>query len=163
MELSAKDIERFWTFVDKRGPDDCWLWQGGGPNNRYGNFSMGPRESCKTLLAHRVSYALAYGETSKQVCHQCDVTRCVNPAHLFAGTQKDNRVDCKQKGRTARGEQHGRRVLSEKEVLRIIDLDNQRMSVPSIAQKLGRAETTVRHVVAGRTWSWLTGRLYVSP
>ena len=158
MELSAADIKRFWTFVDKKGPDDCWIWQGGGPNNRYGHFSVGPRKSAKTLLAHRVSFAIAYGETDLQICHRCDVTRCVNPVHLFAGTQKDNRVDCKQKERTARGENHGYHVLTEKEVLMIIHLDKTGMAVLAIARKLGRAESTIWNVVSGRSWSWLTGR-----
>ncbi len=94
MELNRGDIKRFWNFVEKKGLDDCWIWKGGGPNNRYGNFSVGPRKSAKTYLAYRVSYFLAYGPISLQVCHHCDVTRCVNPLHLFEGTQKDNRVDC---------------------------------------------------------------------
>lgn len=157
IKLSKSDIKRFWAFVDKKGPDDCWIWGGGGPNNRYGNFSVGSRQNAKTLLAHRVSYFLTYGETDLQVCHKCDVPRCVNPLHLFAGTQKDNRVDCKNKERTARGCEHGKSVLNEETVFKIIDLYQTNKSISSIAHQLGRAETTVRHVIDGRTWSWLTG------
>ncbi len=157
MELSKSDIRRFWNFVDRKGPHDCWLWKGGGPNNRYGHFSVGPRISAKTLLAHRVSYFLAYGEITRQICHRCDVTRCVNPAHLFEGTQKDNRVDCQRKERTARGEDHGTNVMSEEEVRMIAHMCEAGISVLSIARHLNRAESTVRHVVDGKTWSWLTG------
>lgn len=158
MELNEKDIERFWRFVDKKDPDDCWIWKGGGPNNPYGSFSVGPRVSAKTLLPHRVSYALAYGETKLQVCHTCDVTRCVNPARLFAGTQKDNRVDCKQKGRAAKGEGHGCHKLTEKDVLEIIRLDEAGWLGIDIARKFKRGKSTIYNILHGKNWSWLTGR-----
>lgn len=112
MNLSNEDIERFWKFVDKKDSNSCWDWLGGGPNNPYGNFSVGPRKTVKTYLAHRVSYFIHFGQTDLQVCHVCDNTRCVNPNHLFSGTQLDNRVDCKQKGRTARGTKHGNNILT---------------------------------------------------
>jgi len=88
VNLSKTDIERFWTFVDRKGPDDCWLWTGGGNPKRYGHFSIGPRAITITALAHRVSYFLAYGATDLQVLHHCDVPRCVNPAHLLLAHKK---------------------------------------------------------------------------
>ena len=157
MQLSEKDIRRFWSFVDKRGPHECWPWRGGGPNNPYGNFSVGPRESAKTYLAHRVSYYLEYGVTDLHVCHKCDVPRCVNPAHLFAGTQQDNRIDCVKKGRVARGQQHGKSVLDEDTVLQIVGLSNAGLTCRQIAERIGHRESTVWNVVQGHTWSWLTG------
>jgi len=157
MTLTESDIQRFWSFVERTGPGDCWLWRGGGPRNRYGNFSVGPRALSKTHLAHRISYQLAYGPTNLQVCHSCDNPRCVNPAHLFAGTQKDNRLDCKRKNRTAKGQQHGRVVLTENEVTRIVELNRRGHSAAEIARRLLRKPTTVYNVVKGKSWSWFTG------
>lgn len=157
MKLSEKDIKRFWSFVDKRAPDECWLWTGGGSNNPYDNFSVGPRESAKTYLAHRVSYYLEYGVTDLHVCHKCDVPRCVNPAHLFAGTQQDNRIDCMKKGRVARGPKHGRSVLDEDTVRWVVGLSNAGLTCCQIAEHTGHRESTIWNVVQGRTWSWLTG------
>jgi len=158
IKLTQADVQRFWSFVDRKGPADCWLWQGGGPRNPYGNFSIGPRGLAKTYLAHRVSYQLAYGPTHLHVCHSCDNPRCVNPQHLFAGTQRDNRQDCKRKNRTARGRQHGKVVLTEHEVKQIVGLDNRGHTSGEIARELRRKPTTVYNVIKGLSWSWLTGR-----
>lgn len=74
--------------------DGCWEWQGYIHPRGYGYFSRGYR-------AHRVSYAMFTGDdpTDLYICHRCDFTRCVNPAHLFAGTPLDNMRDMKDKGR----------------------------------------------------------------
>lgn len=156
-DLSKADVERFWTFVDCKGPDDCWLWTGGGNPRRYGHFSIGPRVTAITALAHRVSYFLAYGATDLQVLHRCDVPRCVNPAHLFAGTQKVNRVDCKKKNRVSKGEAHGKSVHTEAEVLRVVDLYNKGYRVSDIAAQMGLTAGAVWNIAHGKCWSWLTG------
>lgn len=59
----------------------------------------------KSYKVHRFSYLIFKGEFSKNlyICHACDNTKCVNPDHLWIGTQKENMVDCKKKGRTTKG------------------------------------------------------------
>jgi len=91
--------ERFWEKVEKRGPDDCWEWQATKYRNGYGNIWV-PAEGRK-LLAHRYSYALANGPIPDGfvVCHTCDNRSCVNPGHLWMGTQGDNLRDMVAKGR----------------------------------------------------------------
>jgi hypothetical protein len=80
----------------------CWIWTGSTVNNLYGcvNFNY------KQYLAHRIAYKLFVGKISrsKKVCHKCDTTLCVNPLHLFMGTQKDNLADMTRKGRRAYGD-----------------------------------------------------------
>lgn len=96
-------LEDFWKWVDKSG--ECWLWTGT-TSEGYGRVRHGP----KKLLAHRVAYELTKGPIPKgmEVCHSCDNPTCVNPAHLWLGTHRDNMRDAHQKGRIkAPGERPG--------------------------------------------------------
>jgi len=89
-------MKRFWKHVDKSG--DCWEWTAC-KSRGYGKFGL----DGKTLRAHRVSYALEIGPIpdGMVICHKCDNPGCVNPAHLFAETQKHNLSDMRSKGRAA--------------------------------------------------------------
>ncbi len=88
---------RFWHKVNKT--ETCWLWTGHTNYSGYGLFrrSRGSQE----VRAHRVSWDLHYGQVPEGllVLHKCDVRNCVNPDHLFLGTQPDNVRDCEVKGR----------------------------------------------------------------
>ncbi len=92
---------RFWPKVDVRAPGDCWEWTAYRDPNGYGRMSAGQGQ---VVLAHRLSYRLHHGdlEDGMGVLHRCDNPPCVNPTHLFAGTQSDNMQDCSAKGRTTR-------------------------------------------------------------
>ena len=76
---------------------DCWLWTGYTHKNGYG----GIRVNQKQIKTHRYSYTLYRGPIPPGllVLHSCDVRNCVNPRHLFLGTQKDNVQDMMHKGR----------------------------------------------------------------
>lgn len=81
----------------------CMNWTAAGCDGRYGKFTLGSRlnGTKKTYNAHRVSYELFIGKIPKgeYVLHRCDNTLCVNPEHLFLGTQYDNMQDMIKKGR----------------------------------------------------------------
>lgn len=86
--FDAVTIGRFWGYVDKRGPDDCWLWTGYKSPKGYGYFSrLG-----KNHRAHRVAVILAGREIpADMVCdHLCRNRDCVNPAHIEIVTNRQN-------------------------------------------------------------------------
>ena len=91
----------FWRAVDIQS-SGCWLWtRATWGNNHYGCVKFQGR----ALSAHRLAYELAKGPipAALKVLHICDIPRCVNPDHLFIGTQRENMLDCKAKGRTRNG------------------------------------------------------------
>jgi len=112
-ELLDKDKARFWSKVDKKCVNECWEWigckaQGYGRIKVYG----------KLRQASHVSWILARGPIpqGKSILHRCDNPPCVNPKHLFVGTQKDNVKDMIRKGREnwATGDRNGARTHPEK-------------------------------------------------
>jgi len=90
--------ERFWKNVKKT--DSCWLWTARGRCGSlgYGQFWLGYKDGKTT--AHRAAWILTFGDPKDlYVLHKCDNPLCVNPDHLFLGTQQDNVRDCFSKGR----------------------------------------------------------------
>jgi len=117
--LSAE--ERFAKSVAKT--DGCWLWKASKDKNGYGIF-RGDLAGVMFTRAHRFSYALHTGDllVNMQALHTCDNPSCVNPDHLFSGTNADNMRDKVQKGRSRVpvGEQNGHAILTERQVRRIL-------------------------------------------
>lgn len=91
----------------------CWLWEGSAGPKNYGVM----RIDGKAQRAHRVSYSLYFGKIpeGKQVLHRCDTPCCVNPEHLFLGTNADNMADRDAKCRMAKGERHGMAKITERQ------------------------------------------------
>ncbi len=90
---------RFEDKFVKTDPDKCWIWLAGKRgNNSYGGFK--PYTKYNPVLAHRFSYQLYVGDipSNLKVLHKCDNPLCVNPNHLFLGTQLDNIKDRDKKG-----------------------------------------------------------------
>ncbi len=119
--------------------DTCWLWTGFLNNKGYGQIGVANN---KLAYTHRVSYALYIGEIPKGllVLHKCDTPACLNPEHLFLGTQKENMQDCKRKGRTtlgprARGYVDGRWAKDPKEYARLAAEKKRAADIGGVARR----------------------------
>ena len=156
--LSMKtDATAFFRRATKPSDTECWRWLGYKTPLGYGGVGIGG----KTMRAHRVAYELVKGPIPRgmMVCHSCDVRDCVNPEHLFLGTQADNMQDMRRKGRSAppeqtanRGRKNGSAKLRESQVREI------RSSVGSqsqIAASYGVSQMTVSCIKRGVRWASL--------
>ncbi len=118
----------------------------------YGVVYVGSGDdgSYRSVRAHRLSYVLTNRDVlggQVLVCHKCDVRRCVNPDHLFVGTNEDNVADCLAKGRTARGKANGMMRITDAKVLEIrrrVDLSHVKAG-----QEFGLSDGYVRRLRAG--------------
>ncbi len=152
-----RPAERFWKKVDKtpgHGPQgECWRWTAAQTNDGYGCF----RFEGRLIMAHRIAWRMTHSDPRQlKVCHKCDTPGCVNPSHLFLGTQFENMQDMVAKGRQnkAYGVGHSQNKLTEARVLAIYrDSRIQR----EIAADHDVERTTVYHIKSGRNWSHLTG------
>jgi hypothetical protein len=146
--------DSFWEKVQKTS--DCWLWTGARVNGRYYGVINHRREG-RTVrtLAHRASWLLHFGQIPAGICvlHKCDNVICVNPDHLFLGTQKDNCRDMWSKGRGKGGhppgENHPRSKLKNFQRQEILRELARGISQYKLARYFGVSQATIWRV---STW-----------
>jgi hypothetical protein len=97
--------------VDKTSA--CWLWTLKPENDGYGRLRVAPG---RRIRVHRLAWELTRGPIpdGMRVCHTCDTPLCVNPAHLWLGTDADNAADRSAKGRSATGERNASVLYPER-------------------------------------------------
>ena len=128
----------------------CWIWTGTTDGRGYGMVSF----RSKDRRAHRVSYELFKGPipVGLHILHRCDTPGCVNPAHLRAGTVKENMADRAARGRRdVRGEQIGTSRLTEEDVRKIKASPDVSQKV--LAEMFGVAPTHIWRIRTGRSWA----------
>lgn len=163
---NASIEERFWDKVPNRPEGECWIWQGttsGTGKHRYGSFWAGERYGNGQPIcvgAHRFVYTLMIGTIPEglEVCHHCDVPRCVNPAHLFVGTHAENVADCFQKGRhppLLGTRNHKTKLTPEQVVSARASFTGARGEATDLARKYGISATAMRAVLTGKHWKVL--------
>lgn len=149
---------KFLAKIDKKGPihprlkSRCWLWIGHVASDGYGVV----RYARKAIGAHRRHWELVNGEIPKglRVLHKCDNRRCVNPEHLFIGTDLDNIRDRDSKGRQVRGERSHLSKLTDEKVLEIrrIYAVRGKSAMSGLAKRFGVTVSQIRWIV--NRWCW---------
>jgi hypothetical protein len=155
LPVSIQDLERFIKYVSIKDKEECWEWTGTTDAHGYGIYSV----KHFLIKAHRASFLFYYGEIDEalEVCHCCDNPSCVNPHHLWQGTQKDNNNDRDIKGRTRTGHLYGSNntmsKLNEQDIIWIRDNYNPLIwSTRKLAKKFGVCQTNIRNILSYKSW-----------
>jgi hypothetical protein len=152
--MKGQSLEvRFWSKVKKAGPDDCWMWTGSVWHVGYGTIWRDRKQA----YAHRTAYELAHGAIPDGmcVCHRCDVKLCVNPAHLFLGTSRENFLDMVDKRRNARGEMLRQKLTAQK-VRAMRAAYAMGASQSALAREYNVNQSCVSRTVRGKHWAHIT-------
>lgn len=149
------------AYVEQRGPDECWPWNGWHNEQGYGRVEVNGR----SYYAHRIIYALAHPgsinwevkgsqATAVFVLHKCDNPGCCNPAHLFLGSHADNMADKSRKGRSPdfKGERGPRAKLTNKQAQEIRWLGSLGLASSEMAKVYGVSKPTVKSIIRGRAY-----------
>ena len=143
--------ERFWAKVDKRSPDECWEWLASKFCTGYGAIG----KAKNVLYAHRIAWELTNGPipVGMHVLHHCDNRGCMNPTHLFLGTNEDNIADKASKGRQTKGEEINNAKLTEQEVRAI---RKSPLTQYALGKLYGVSRANIGMIRNRKSWAWLT-------
>lgn len=142
-------------FIEKiKIVDECWEWISSS-DGRYGFFKF----ENLNYRSHRMSWMLHFGEIPQGmlICHKCDNMICVNPDHLFLGTQKDNVRDCIKKSRMNRptGEKNNLSRFKESDIHEIRNLYLEGISSHEIAEKYSTSPSEICDILRCKIWKHL--------
>jgi HNH endonuclease len=133
----------------------CWVWTGSKNKKGYGHICIGAGQ---IELAHRTSYRTFCGPIPDGLCvlHHCDNPVCLNPTHLFIGTQIDNINDCVSKGRNRgggqQGEHHHHAKITDENAKEILELISAGVPLSKIAERFNFSYASVYAIKIGKTW-----------
>lgn len=140
---------RFFKKVFKQEGDGCWIWNGSIEKSGYGRF----RFNGKPFLAHRASWEIHNGPIPKGegyhgtcVCHKCDNKICVNPSHLFLGSQSDNMRDLLSKGMNPHS-----RLKPEQ----VIEIRSSNYSSEILSKNYGVNKLQIQRIKRGIRWKFI--------
>jgi len=144
-------FERIMDKVEMITESGCWIFMGTatthGRIHQHGGLPSVP--------VHRAVWEHFNGPIPKDmcVCHRCDIGFCVNPNHLFLGTDLDNMRDKVKKNRQAKGERIGNAKLTTEKVIYI---KTSKLSASKIAKELGVCKSAIKAVRRGVNWAHVT-------
>ena len=156
-------LERFEAKISRCPISGCWLWTAGINAHGYGDFWAHGR----TNAAHRIAWELWVGQVPNglHVLHRCDVRCCVNPAHLFLGTNADNMADRNAKQRQAFGKRNGAHTKPDRvrhgeaqgaaklTEAQAIAIRNDPRRPRFISAQYGVSRQTIHRIKRGTAWS----------
>jgi hypothetical protein len=144
--ISQKHIKNFWSHVEIADKESCWIWTGSKSHQGYGKLLLtieGRPYHCKAI---RVAYFIGHGKDPYPLCvlHHCDNPSCVNPSHLFLGTDADNMMDMAKKGRSSH------RKLSGADVKQILADVAAGHTQTDLAARFGVCQQAISRIVLGK-------------
>lgn len=148
-ELTPKQIERFWSKVDHRGPDECWLWTAALNTNGYGKLALRVGGERRDLLAHRFALILRVGrslDAGEYATHTCDTPACVNPRHLVIGSPLTNMRDKFQRNRDGN-------PMSFERAEELRELYRSGWKQTRLAERFGIQQPQVSRIISGKKWN----------
>lgn len=137
----------------------CWIWLGACVSGNYGLVYARrfPELGKRRFKAHRASYIAFRGKIGPAscVCHRCDNPTCINPDHLFLGTQAENNADMVRKKRHSRppngaGERAGNAKLTLEQAREILASKER---TGTLSRRFGVSHGTIGHIRSGRSWT----------
>jgi hypothetical protein len=157
-KCTQKYIERFYSKITivTEGPEKgCWKIDYCCNKQGYAIFN--------NVGAHRFMYLIWHQDEEEKmigldVCHTCDNRWCVNPDHLWLGTNEENMKDMVSKNRQAKGSKHGRSVLNENIINEILSniLNGKLAKITKIAEKYQVHEDTIYRIINNKQWLHVT-------
>lgn len=158
--LSLNFPQRFFAKVQKT--DSCWLWTGCTNKDGYGCIGDAGGKATTTIKSPRASWILHFGPIPEgmKVLHNCpngDNPSCVNPAHLWLGTNKDNSIDASSKCKKSRGKYWNTSKLTPEQVEEIKRLFAMGTFLKKeLAIKFGVNPSHISRIISGHAWN-ITG------
>jgi hypothetical protein len=160
--IKNKTLLQAWEHLlnnsEKQG--DCIIYKNAKDRDGYGNFKFNGVQT----RTHRFSYRVNYGDIPKGmcVCHSCDNPSCMNPKHLWLGTNRENMQDRdrKERHKTADprytkhiGEKNGSAKLKEVDVLYIRKVtEKQKESIKELSEKFKVSTVLIRNIIKRKIW-----------
>lgn len=148
----------------------CLEWVGGASSGRYGTFIA-------NKIIYRMNRLVVNPKPGMLALHECDNSMCVNPKHLYEGTQADNVHDCVRRGRAGptrsqilathvgknhytnrhpelrmRGEKNGQAKITEDDVREIRRLIDSGLSSRITSRKFGLSQSVAHGIGARKSW-----------
>lgn len=143
--MIRKEWRRFWRKVDVGMPSECWEWKKGKTSGGYGVSTLDGQKQ----YAHRIAWKLIYDTIPNGMCilHRCDNPDCVNPSHLFLGTQADNMHDMIAKGRKV--------WASKLMAAQVLAIRESPLPQKELAETYGVDQSTISRIKHRKDWDWL--------
>lgn len=155
--------ERFHSKYERIPIAGCWIWNAAVKEFGYGVIGLGAR-SQGTIKAHRLSYQLHKGDIPRHlnVLHKCGTPSCVNPDHLYLGTQRQNAYDMIRHGRHFLPDNNGEKSTGAKltreqaEEILAAKKNKKKGTGTGLARKFSVHKSTIYQIWAGNNWTCLT-------